>query len=184
MRKTTNITRQIALHPDQKRHILSKHRGSILPTGCSIVNSLSLSREWGQLQEKVDPQMRRYPRSAGADCRSPVSASRNLLWGQSLQTIRGAALETHMALECMSLFVSSAQLRKGSHSTEKTSKPLNVLHLRFQYQEPVPREWLHNTEKGPQSSEWVGMRLGVGMACVCACPRVCVFGHVRGLKTV
>ena len=171
MRKTTNIARQIALHPDQKRRILSKHWGSILPT----VNSLSLSREWGQLQEKGDPQMRRYPGSPRADCRSPVSESRNLLWGQSLQTIRGTALETHIALECMSLFVSSAQLRKGSHSTEKTSKSLNVLHLGFQYWESVPREWLRNAEKGPQSSEWVGMRLGVGMVCVCVCVCVCVW---------
>ena len=128
--------------------------------------------------------MRRYPGSPRADCRSPVSESRNLLWGQSLQTIRGTALETHIALECMSLFVSSAQLRKGSHSTEKTSKSLNVLHLGFQYWESVPREWLRNAEKGPQSSEWVGMWLGVGTACVCVCVCVCVFGHVRGLKTV
>ena len=140
MRKTTNIARHIALHPDQKRHILSKHWGNILPTGCSIINSLSLSREWGQLQEKGDPQMRRYPGSAWADCRSRVSASRNLLWGQSLQTIGGAALETHVALECMGLFVSSAQLRKGSHSTEKTSRSLNVLHLGFHFQEPMPGE--------------------------------------------
>lgn len=115
--------------------------------------------------------MRRYAGSARADCRSPMSASRNLLWGQSLQTIGGAALETHVALECMSLFVSSAQLRKGSHSTAKNSRSLNVLHLGFQYQEPMPREWLHNAEKGPQSSEWVRMRLGVGQ-------HVCVHAHI------
>lgn len=63
MRKTTNIARQIALHPDQKRCILSKHWGSILPTGCSIVSNLSLLAEnedgfrkreihrWGGIQE-------------------------------------------------------------------------------------------------------------------------------------
>ena len=147
MRKRTNSARQTALPPQQMRHVFPKHAEGTRPAGCSIVNSHAISKECGQFQEEGNSRTRSIQEARARAQGRPHSRVQHLTGYWSLQISRGAAPESHTALELLSSQALKPLCTENQHASPAAVGFMSPFHGE------VPNQWVLKYPPGFQDQE-------------------------------